>query len=351
MPIPALRVTLALAVTVGATGCEAPPPPQTGEVVRPVAMLEVQATDSLAGLRFPGRVQAAQRAELAFDIPGRIVALPVKEGDEVTAGDLLARLDDAEYRARLDAARAELDQARVDYERVRSIWQETQAVARAEVDQKRTAFEVARSRYAAAQKDLEDTRLEAPFDGRIARRYVESFTSVQAKEPVVSLQDLSRLEVVIHVPERVVRSAPRRVAAQAELEGRPGRRFPVTLKSYASEADPQTQTYEVVLGLEHPEGATVLPGMAATVYPVEETGAGGAPLSVPVAAVVARGDDETFVWVVDPQTSRVAPRGVDLGPIQGDSVAVLQGLAAGERVVTAGIHHLREGMPVRPLDP
>lgn len=350
MPKSLPRAALGLAVLTLAA-CEAPPPPEVEEVVRPVALVEVQAADSLAGLRFPGRVQAARRAELAFDIPGKVVALPVEEGDAVAAGDLLARLDAAEYEARLAAARAELEQARVDYQRVKTIWEESQAVARAEVDQKRTALEVARSRFAAAQKDLDDTRLDAPFAGRIARRYVEAFASVQAKEPVVSLQDLARLEVVIHVPERVVHGAPRRMAAEAELEGVPGRRLPVTLKSYASEPDPQTQTYEVVLSLERPEGVTVLPGMAATVYPVAESAAAGAPLFVPVAAVVARGGDETIVWVVDPQTSRVAPRPVALGSVQGDSVAVTGGLAAGDRVVTAGIHHLREGMPVRPLEP
>jgi RND family efflux transporter MFP subunit len=209
---------------------------------------------------------------------------------------------------------------------------------------------VARSRYAAAAKDMEHTRLTAPFAGRVSRRYVEAFTSVQAKEPVVSLQDPGELEVVIHVPERVVSRQPRRVAGVAELEGMPGRRLPVTLASYAGEPDPQTQTYEVVLRLERPEGVTVLPGMAATVYP-EAAGTGPETLRIPVAAVVARGDEDTSVWVVDPQTARVAPRPVALGDIEGDRVAVTDGLEAGERVVTAGIHHLHEGMRVRPLAP
>jgi RND family efflux transporter MFP subunit len=350
MPNILSRVAPLLAVALSLVACEAPPPPDTGEVVRPVAMAEVEAMDSLAGLRFPGRVQAARRAELSFNVPGEIVELAVEEGDEVAAGDLLARLDATELEAKLAAARAELDQARVDFERVRTIWEETQAVARAEVDQKRTAYEVARSRYAAAAKDTEHTRLTAPFAGRVSRRYVEAFTSVQAKEPVVSLQDLGELEVVIHVPERIVSREPRRVAGVAELEGVPDRRLPVSLDSFAGEPDPQTQTYEVVLRLERPEGVTVLPGMAATVYP-EEAGAGTESLRIPVAAVVARGEADTTVWVVDPETSQVAPRAVELGAIEGETVAVLDGLAAGERVVTAGIHHLHEGMRVRPLAP
>jgi len=140
-------------------------------------------------------------------------------------------------------------------------------VPRAEVERKRTAVDVARSGFAAARKDLDDTRLTAPFAGVIARRLAENFQKVQAKKPVLSLQNPDALEIVIHVPERVVRSEPKRLAAFAIFTDLPQRRFPVTLKSFASEADPQTQTYEAVLGLSQPPDLRVLPGMAVEVLP------------------------------------------------------------------------------------
>ena len=340
-------LTCAVAVMI-LTGCEGEPAPPAEEVVRPAEIFEIPATDIASGLRFPGRVRAVQRAELAFNVPGEIVEFPVNEGQKVESGALIARLDPTAYQVRLDAARAEFEKARTDYERVKKIWDQSQAVPRAEVDQKRTALEVARSGYAAARKDVEDTRLTAPFAGVIARRHVENFRNVQAKEPIVSLQDIDDLEIVIHVPERVVSSEPRRAAGYATIEGWPDLRLPVTLKSFATEADRQTQTYEVVLSLTSQQGVTILPGMSAEVFPAPGAGTAGS-VAIPLKAVITGPDGAPMVWVVDPETSRVSPRAIEVGTMRGGSIVVLDGLQPGERIVTAGVHHLRDGMLVRPL--
>jgi len=331
------------------TACDEPPPAAPAEVARPAQIVTVGATDLGSGLRFPGRVRAVKRAELAFDVAGKLVEFPVTEGQTLKAGQLIAALDPEAFQLQLSAAQAEYDKARADYKRVEKVWQETQAVARAEVDQKRTAMEVSRSRYAAARKEFEDTRLTAPFDGIVTRRYVENFQAVQAKEPVASLQDLAELEVVIHVPERIVQSAPRRVAGEAVFEGIPDRRFPVTLKSFSSEADPQTQTYEVVLSLTRPQGVTILPGMAAEVFPAVSAAAGEQALLVPMKAVFAGPEGASRVWVVDPETSRVSQRPIQIGEVTADGAVVRDGLVPGERIVTAGVSHLRDAMLVRPL--
>jgi RND family efflux transporter MFP subunit len=313
-------------------------------------MLEISGSAPTSGLRFPGRVRAEQRAELAFSVPGRIVEFPAEEGETLSAGALIARLDPASFETRLSAARAEFDKARTDYRRVLEVWEKSKAVAKAEVDQKRTAMEVARSSFAAAKQDAEDTRLTAPFDGVVARRHVENFQNVQAKEPVVSLQNVDQLEIVIHVPERIMRSEPRRAAGYAQFNDVPGRRFPVSLKSYSTEADPQTQTYEVVLGLARPQDVTILPGMSAEVLPGDAPdSAAPSRVAIPLKAVAAGPDGTPRVWVVDPDTDRVASRVVSVGTVQGSDIIVLDGLQIGERIVTAGLGHLREGLWVRPL--
>jgi multidrug efflux system membrane fusion protein len=355
-------VPLALALALALAGCEpaTPPPSEPAEVSRPAQIQLVAPATLSSDLRFPGRVRAVQRVELAFNVPGQIVEFPVAEGNAVKAGALLARLDPTTYQTALDVARTELDAATSEYERVRQLWERSKAVARAEVDRKRTSMEVARSRFAAAQKDLTDTRLTAPFAGIIARRLVENFQNIQAKEPVVSLQNPNALEIVIHVPERVMRGEPRRVAAFAVFDDLPERRLPVTLKSFATEADPQTQTYEVVLGLTPPPDLRVLPGMGVEVLPDtaalltdgEDANAADdtAPVLVPIASVVAAADGTPTVWVVDPESGKVSRRSIKTGTLQGADLAVLSGLRAGERIITAGAHSLREGMRVHSLD-
>ncbi len=339
-------------------GCEQPAPPamDTSEVSRPAEILRIDTAALRPDLRFPGRVRAVQRVELAFNVPGRILEFPVTEGQSLSAGALIARLEPAGYETALAASRAELDAATADYERVRQLWDKSQAVPRAEVDRKRTAMEVARSRFAAAQKELDDTRLTAPFAGVVARRLAESFQNIQAKEPVVSLHNPDALEIVIHVPERILRGEPRRSAGFAVFADLPERRFPVTLKSFATEADPQTQTYEVVLDLTRPPDLRILPGMAVEVLPDRaafDTGGdaadAGSGVLIPIKAILAAADGSPTVWVVDPETSRVSQRPIETGAVQGADVAVLKGLSPGERIVTAGVHQLRDGMRVHPL--
>ena len=350
-PSPRLRACAFPLLCLLLAGCqEQAPPPSPAEVSRPAEILEIVPAGLGSGLRFPGRVRAVQRAELAFNVPGQIVEFPVAEGEVVAPDDLIARLDPESFETRLAAAQAELDKATADYERVRELWERSKAVPRAEVDQKRTAMEVARSAFAAARKDLDDTRLTAPFGGVIARRLAEPFQNVQAKEPVVSVQNVDELEVVIHVPERVVRSEPKRVAAYARFADMPERRFPVTLKSYATEADPQTQTYEVVLGLSRPAGVSLLPGMALEVFPAETPAGAEAPsVLLPLRAEPAGTAGVPSVWVADPESSRVSRRPIEVGAIQGEDIVVLAGLSPGERIVTAGVNHLRDGMLVHPL--
>ncbi|WP_041543286.1 efflux RND transporter periplasmic adaptor subunit [Oceanimonas sp. GK1] len=344
----------ALVVLLGAAallaGCEQKAPPATDEeTVRPAQIMQVGAGSGDSSLRFPGRVRAVQRAELAFNVPGRIVELPVQEGQRVEQGTLVARLDGENYQIRLNSTEAEYNKARTDYNRVNRIWQQSQAVARAEVDQKRTAMEVARAGYLAAKKDMDDTRLLAPFSGVITRRQVENFSNIQAKQPVVSLQDTQNLEIVISVPERVVRTAPRQVEGQAVFADRPEQPLPVRLKSFSAEADPQTQSYEAVLALDAEPGFTLLPGMSVEIMPNAVKQGPPGPVTIPLRAVVAGPDGDTSVWKVNAESSRVERQPVILGPIQGDHVVVNQGLNTGERIVTAGVSQLREGMKVRPM--
>lgn len=333
------------------SGCgEQAPERDAKEVIRPAQIMEVAAQNATSGLRFPGRVRAVHRAELAFNLPGRIVELPVQEGQRIAKGDLVARLDAESVELQLASALAEYNKARTDYNRVQKIWQQSQAVAKAEVDQKRTAMAVARSRYLAAKKDVTDTRLIAPFAGVVAKRQVENFSNVQAKEPIVSLQDNSELEIVINVPERVVRSEPRQVAGFAVFADYPEQPLPVSLKSFSTQADAQTQSYEVVLALEPGYSIKVLPGMSVEIQPRQsDTTASAQQVTVPLQAILSTANGDTQVWLVDAETSRVRAQAVTLGKVQGVNVVVLSGLQGGERIVTAGVSQLREGMQVRPL--
>ena len=320
------------------------------ETTRPVPNAVVSSSNQTSSLRIPGRVRAAQRADLTCNVPGQVLELPVEEGQLINKGDLVARLDDANYTIQMRSALAKYNKARTDYSRVEQLWQRSQAVAKAEVDKQRTAMDVAQADYALAKKDFDDTRLVAPFSGVITKRYVENYSNVKDKEPIVSLQDLNDLEIVINVPERVVRNTPKKVVGYAVFADRPEKLLPVTLKSFSSDSDSQTQTYEVVLALDPGYDITVLPGMSVDVVPQQAgTGAAVGQVTVPLKAIFSSADGVTGVWVFNRETSRVTLQAVELGDVLGADVVVLKGLVGGERIATAGVGQLRDGMLVRPL--
>lgn len=343
---------LCLAALPGLSACR-PPVEAAADASgpRPVPVVTVESQTGDTKLRFPGRIRAAQRAELAFNVPGFVAEFAIPEGQHVLAGTVVARLEDRVFKARVASARAEFERTRTDFERYERLWESGRAVARMDLDDMASRLEGARTQLAAAEQDLADTEIRAPFDGMITRRRVEAFASVQSRQAVADFQDLDHLEVVIDVPERILRTEAPREGAIAVFEGQPDRSVPLEFKSFSAEADPLTQTYEVVLSLlpEH-QGLTLLPGMSATVIPVADaSGLGPGRLVAPLRAVTAGPDGQPRVWRLD-DNDQVHAVTVVLGEISGDTVNIASGLQSGDRIAVAALQSLREGMIVRPTE-
>ncbi len=323
--------------------------PTDESVIRPVKSMVLPEYQGKTRT-YPGTVRATNRVELSFNVLGTIIELPVKEGQRVKKGQLLARLDPKDYQALVTGAKAEYEKALADYRRAKELVKNGY-VSRSDYDKTVSDKEVAASRLARARKSLEDTYLRAPFDGVIARRYVENFTDVRAKQPVLSLQDTHALEVVADLPEDVIAlnrsSLPTSITARFSVL--PGREFPVTISEIATHADPVTRTYQVVFALPAHEGVNLLPGMTAEVSVTRGSKTTeGSPVFTITATALLEADGKTWVWVIDPKTNRVSRREVQAEVI-GDRAVVSQGLRPLERIATAGVHHLKEGQVVKPV--
>ena len=204
----------------------------------------------------------------------------------------------------------------------------------------------------AAFDALQDTKLRAPFDGRISQRFVQNFQRVIANEPIVSLQNLSELEIVIDVPERDLVQLPKdaKKTIVARFDSLPDRDFELEVKEWTTEADPQTQTFRVRLLMESPEDVTILPGMTATcqleIAKKEQAEPG---YLIPIMAAFER-DGKTYVWLIDKETMTTAKKQIKLGEVTGGNVWVTDGLKQGQTVVTAGVHTIHDGQKVRIFD-
>lgn len=311
--------------------------------------------------RFPGEVSAARSSELSFNVPGRIIERPATQGMVASEGEVLARLDPENFEARLSSAEARLVNARDEFAR-RQTLRERGVISDSELEEFRRNFEVAEAEQREARRALEDTVLQAPFEGRVARTLVNNLQNVQAKQPVLLYQDISVLEIDIDVPEQVMTvgwqgvtadTAEQQIEALAEFPSLPGLQVPLRLQSFSTAASPTTRTFRVTFVFDPPEGSNVLPGMTCTVLArrvgsaalVEEI------FSVPVTAVDMQPDGPQ-VWRVDPATMTVQALAVELETPQGDFHRVRSAeLQPGDELVSAGVRFLVGGMPVRRLTP
>jgi RND family efflux transporter MFP subunit len=355
----ACAVALSLGLIVAACG-EAPV--EEAPVVRPIKMMTVGSGDAARLLEYPGEVSAVQNAELAFEVAGRIVEFLVEEGQRVEAGTMLARLDDRNYQAELDSAKAFLRKARGDFARERSIYQEDPgATTQAALETYRRAVEVSEAGYRQAEKAFEDTELRAPFSGVMARKLVDDFQNVSARDPVLILQDDSSLEIKVSVPEadlalgggaggRSLADATARFKPVVVVTTFPDRRFPARFTEFTTTADPVTRTFEATFAFENPPDVSVLPGMTAKAILTPPREASSGAVEVPVHAVAADETGAPFVWVVDPDSMRVRRTLVELGDLTGSRTGILSGLAHGDLIATSGVNHLREGMQVSLLE-
>ena len=254
-------------------------------------------------------------------------------------------------KARLDGDRTKLKVAEAALEAKRQNLIKGRAGAREEeVAAQQAAVDGLETSVAAAEASLADATLRAPFGGIVARRLVENFTNVQAKEPIAVLHKLDTLQLSFDVPGPDVTALAGRTSLSSSvvLNNLPGREFAASLAEFSTQADPATQTYRARVAISAPKDTVVLSGMAGSVV-VTDTDTERAGYAIPLTALASGADGTPFVWVVAGEKNEVSRRAVKLGEVGGAAVAVLDGLNEGDVVVTAGVSALREKMRVRPI--
>ncbi|NIB38811.1 efflux RND transporter periplasmic adaptor subunit [Pseudomaricurvus alkylphenolicus] len=329
-------------------GCSSSDGDTEVRLVRPVKTLVLQTPEQQLTVSFPGRLEPVHEVNLAFEVPGRLEHLPVSVGDSVTEGALIAQLNQEAYRARLEATKARYHQARSDSQRLQTLLA-TNNVSQNQVDEARTRLDVASSQLALDTKAYADTTLRAPFDGQVVAVYLDNFTYLPASTQVARLVDLSQFEVWVDVPERFAKLRSRLVEHRAyvEVDAFPGQWIEARFKEFGHEASRQTRTYPASFVIDRNDAFSLLPGMSAKVRVEVERKPLGLPegLQVPVSAVFTRpAQHQSAVWVVE--EDRIVYREIVLGDAQGEHIEVTEGLAAGEEIVIAGVHQLKEGQAV-----
>ncbi len=321
--------------------------------LRPVRTLVVDFPTEQNRRDFPAVVDASKKADLSFKIAGKIVKVQVKQGQEVEVGQLLAELDDSDIRIQLNDARASFDKAQADYERARKLIQ-TQVISQSDFDQLKAQFASAEANLESVRNTLSYTRLHAPFSGVIARKFSENYQEINAKETIFALHDLSRIILKVDIPESLMINAGRnddasRPRLSASFTALPETSFPLEFVEAATLADESTKTFEVRLGMTPPRDHNILPGMAARVTAERQVIEADAASFVLPPQVVLEDSAGRYVFVVtanEDGSGTVSRKAVSTGEINDNGIEILSGLSQGDRVITAGMSKVSDGLQV-----
>lgn len=318
------------------------------DIVKPVKLLEISQEGAGPSRQFFGQVVARQTVDLAFQVGGQILDLPVVEGASIQEGELIAELDLETFELALDQARLEKQQADRTLERLSKLGGTVSQVA---VDDAETAAALTKIALRNAEFALEHATLKAPFDGIVASRNVANFTTISAGTPVARLHDMSELRIDIDVPEVLFQSAGSnpnlQITAQFPANDRV---YPLEIREFNAETQSVGQTYGLTLALTDEAPAHILPGSSVTVTAQFLDRAAG--ITVPSSALVIGPQDNVTVFLYTPMRDdlgTVREQPVSVEPNEHGGFIVTQGLTMGDVIVSAGAKTLVEGATVRPF--
>lgn len=329
------------AITVA--GCSSGP--QTGgERAIPVqTVTAVAGTVAGSGREYVGVVEEESAAALSFPVQGTVMSLAADEGQRVRAGQVLARLDERNLQSIHRSAQASLAQAEDAMKRLQMLY-DNGSLPEIKYVEAQTRLEQARSMEQVARKNLEDSRLVAPFAGVVGKRSVEAGENVMPGQAVFTLLKTDAVKVKIPVPENEIAAVRTGRRARVAVAALGGKTYDGTVREKGVKADPVAHTYEAKIPLANPDGA-LMPGMVCRVMLAGE--AAERAIVLPNRAVQVAGRGERFVWCVrDGRAVRVP---VAVGGLTEGGVVIASGLAGGELVITDGYQKVSDGMKVEVL--
>ena len=307
----------------------------------------VSPTTDSRGQTYVGIVEEHEATAVSFTGMGVVKRVLVSEGQAVSRGQLLAEMDDAQARNLLSGAEAQMAQANDALERYKLL-HENGSLPEVQWVEIQSKVAQAKSQLEVAKKNLADCQLVAPVSGIIGHKMIGAGETALPSQAVVDILDISTVKVKVAVPEAEIGGITAQTPSNIKVEAI-NRSYEGGQIEKGVTADAMTHTYDVRINVQNAE-RKLLPGMVASVSFGSEKGIvnsdkSATALLVPVTAVQKNANGSLFVWTVG-KDSTVHRQPVEVGPTQGNRIAVTDGLENGQLIVTEGYQKLSEGTKV-----
>ena len=326
-----------------AASASAPP----AETISAAVAREEKWQDTLTAI---GSINAVQGVTISPEIAGKVSEITFESGAVVAKGDLLVRLDTSSEEAQLRAIEAQVELARLNAERDRQL-RANNTVSQSELDAAEATLKQEQGNADAIRATIEKKNIRAPFAGQLGIRLVNLGELLDVGKPVVSLQALSPVFTDFSLPQQELARLKPGLAVRVSSDTYPGQHFDGTLTAINPDLDATTRSVRLQATFANAE-QLLRPGMfvrVEVIFPEEQ-----AVLAVPATAILSAPYGDS-VYVIESHPGKnggkpeatVSQKFVRTGRSHGDFISILSGLKAGDRVVSAGVFKLRNGMSVQ----
>ena len=315
----------------------APKAAPPGVVVEATRVAVVNAPQALVAV---GSLRSDETVIVRPEIAGRVSHIEFKEGERVSKGDVLVKLDDSVQRADLDRARANFTLSKTKHERAIDLRNKGFLASQA-LDESENNLKVAKADAELMQARLEKATIRAPFSGTIGLRQISVGDYVKEGQDIVNLESLDPLKVDFRVPEVAMSQVKDGQTLQISLDALPDRVYDGRVYAINPLIDANGRAIVIRAHVPNKDGK-LRPGMFARVR-LFTTGSRDT-MMVPEESLFPIGDDKYVYKVVDGKATR---QKIEIGARRDGRVEVLNGLAPADVVVTQGVIKLREGVAVQ----
>lgn len=308
-------------------------------IVIPVEVMDVSRGTISAYYSNTATLEAVEEANIVSKVRGIIQEINVEEGDDVRAGQVIAKIEDDQYRIEAERAKATLDRMYNDFQRNKELF-DKQLISAEVYENSRFEYEAQKSAYELAQLNYQHTSIKSPISGVISERMVKKGNMIGIDQQVFRVTDFDPIQAILYVPEHERSKIRKGQRAELLADAIPGKLFTGQVERISPTIDPTTGTFKVTVYMDQNQ-ENLRPGMFGRVKIVYDTRENTK--MIPKAAIISEDETQSVFVIKDSLAFR---KNIRTGYINGTNIEVIDGLEDGEMVVTTGQGSLTDSTKV-----
>lgn len=312
----------------------------------PVRVAQVQNLAVDNSLNLTGTFEARRELSIIAEAQGRITQLNIEEGQLISKGQIVAKIDDTNIQAQLSSTKASMDKAKKDVERYERLVK-AGAISQQQYEEVKLGYQNAQTNVTSIEQQLKYSTARSPMSGIVKELKVEQSSFATPGATIATIVDINQLKMVVKVGEQDIIKVKRGQKVEIKTDVYPDAMFKGVVKLISVQAD-AGRKYEVEIELANPKKTPLKPGMYGTVQITPTNNKKETALFVARKAIVGSVQSPS-VFVVTADNSVIA-KAVKVGDIVEDQVQILEGLAAGDVVVTSGQINLSNGKKIKVIN-